>query len=242
MDSGIYAAATGLTESLRAQEVTANNLANVNTPGYKRRLALFHPFHKVLAEQVGQGTEIGGVVVDFSPGPLHHTGNNLDLAIGSDGFFVLGGESGYLYTRKGNFTLRGDGTIVDTVGRPLLADGGGELRVPPETREIRVTPNGEVYADETAIGRIWVVRFEGTPPLVSAAYTAFALAEEAPAPVTATRPEIVQGAIEGSNTNAVEELVAMVAILRSFQASQRVVKTIDESLEQTATAAQQSAT
>ena len=241
MDSGIYSAATGLRETLRAQEITANNLANVNTPGYKRRLAVFHPFQRVLAQQLDQGTVLGGVVVDFSPGPIHHTGNPLDLAIeGKKGFFVLRGSNGYLYTRKGSFTLRGDGTIVDTVGRPLLADGGGELRVPPETREIRVTTSGEVYADQTAIGRIWVVEFDGPPPLVAAAYTAFALAEGARQPATAAQPRILQGALEGSNTNAVDELVSMIALLRSFEASQRTAKAIDESLKETTTVAQQS--
>lgn len=241
MDSGLYSAASGLTESLRAQEITANNLANVNTPGYKRRLAVFHPFHKVLADQLSQGTALGDVVVDFSPGPIQHTGNALDFAIHGDGFFVLGGAAAYLYTRKGNFTLRGDGTIVDTVGRPLLGDGGAELRVPPDTRKVRVTTGGQVYADDTALGRIWVVKFEGTPPLEAAAYTAFSLAEGASQPATEPRPQVVQGALEGSNTNAVDELVAMITTLRSFEASQRVVQTIDQSLEQTTTMAQQTA-
>ena len=233
MDSGIYSAATGLQGSLQAQDVTSHNLANVNTPGYKRRLAVFQPFQAQLAAQAGPlaGTELNGVVVDYTRGPMQQTGNRLDLALNCDGFFVLRGAEGQVYTRQGAFTLSQEGNIVDSVGRPLLSTGGSEIRIPTITREIRVNQDGSVLADGASVGRISVVDVPAPRALVPAAYTAFALAPGAPAPEPVAHPTVAQGALEGSNANAVEEMVSMITTLRGFEASQRVLRSIDENLD-----------
>jgi len=233
MDSGIYSAATGLQANLQAQDVTSHNLANVNTPGYKRRLAVFQPFYSQLAAQSGSlaGTELDGVVIDYSRGPIQQTGNRLDLALNGEGFFVLRGADGQVYTRQGAFSLSSEGAIVDSVGRPLLADGGSEIRVPTNVRELRVSEDGRVLADGASVGRISVVDVPAPRALVPAAYTAFALAPGAAAPERVERPAVMQGALEGSNTNAVDELVSMITTLRGFEAAQRVLRSIDENLD-----------
>jgi len=237
MDPAVYSATSSLEAALRAQDVVAHNLANVNTPGFKRRLVVFQA---QLAAAMGQaGTQPDEVVVDFSRGPAQQTGNPLDLMLDCEGFFVLsaGPDSGYIYTRKGNFSLSADGAIVDSMGRPLLGNGGAELRVPRETREIRIDEAGQVVADGASIGRVWVVDVPKPRPFVPAAYTAFALPPDAPAPETVADAVVVQGTLEGSNTNPVDELVSMIATLRNFEASQRALRSIDESLEQMSRAA-----
>jgi len=237
MDSGVSAATNGLTAYLRAQEVLAHNLANVNTPGFRRRMAVFHSFDEALAQAQGESESPVDVVVDFRHGPMRETGNPLDLTLGADGFFVLGADEGYLYTRKGNFSLSADGAVVDSLGRPLIGRGGARLRVPADAREIRVDPSGEVFADNTSVGRVWVVEPVDTAQLVPAPYTAFSLPETAPPPTTVREPDLVQGAIEGSNTDPVEEMVNMIATLRSFEAAQRVLRSMSDTTEQMATAA-----
>ena len=234
MDSSLYAASSVLVAHLRAQEISAHNLANVTTPGFKRHVPLFQPFQAELdSAAAGQGD----YVVDFSRGAMEHTGNPLDLAVDGKGFFVLEGPGGYLYTRKGNFSLSDKDLVVDAVGRPVLTDSGSKLHVPSGTREIRVEEGGTVYADGGAIGRVWVVDFETPERLLPAAYTTFADPGGEPAPATVAKPRVVQGVLEGSNTNPVEEMVSMIATLRSFESAQRVIRSIDESLKEAAAAA-----
>jgi len=237
MDPEVYAATAGLAAALRNQDIIARNLANVNTSGFRRRVPVDDPFEAQLSEAQAASPVPGEEVVDFSRGPIARTENPLDLALNCDGFFALAGPSGNVYTRKGSFSLNADGAIVDSVGRSLLSSGGDVLRVPGGTREIRVDPSGEVLADGSSVGKVWVVNVAEPRLLVPAAYTAFSLPESAAAPETAQDAAVEQGALEGSNTNAIEELVSMIANLRSFEASQRVLRSIDESLKQTAAAA-----
>lgn len=239
MDTGVYAAGSALLAHMRAQEVTAHNLANINTPGFKRRLTVFQPFDAHLAaEMAGDGTK--SMEIDFARGPIDSTGNPLDMALDCEGFFVLEAADGdgYLYTRKGNFTLDGSGAIVDSVGRHLLGDGGGTLTVPAETNAIRVDHEGRVFADGSAIGRVWVVDVADRRALAPAAGTAFGLPEGGPAPKSVERPAVVQGALEGANVNPVDELVTMIATLRSFEAAQRTLTAFDDTTEQLTKAAQ----
>jgi flagellar basal-body rod protein FlgF len=243
MDAGFYSAATGMEAYLRAQEVIAHNLANANTVGFKRSLAVWEPFEAQLAAALGDaaGTQVTDIVTDFRPGPIESTDGPLDVAIQGDGFFVLEGPNGYLYTRKGNFTLSANGTVVDSVGRPVLGRGGSELRIPAETREVRVDQEGRVFADTTEVGRLWVVAPPDPAELVPAAYTAFRLPTEE-TPPTVREPRVVQYALEGSNTNAVDELVAMITTLRGFEAAQRILVSLEETEKKLSQAASEAST
>jgi len=240
MDTGTYSAASALLAALRTQEVTAHNLANVNTPGFKRRLAALQPFQEHLAAAQGEptGTTPEGVTIDFARGPIDHTGNPLDLALEGEGFFVLRGPQGQLYSRQGSFTLDGSGRIVDSVGRPLLGEGGGELTVPTDTTAIRVDQEGRVFADDTEVGKVWVVDVAKPRAFVPAAYTAFALPPDGPAPHTVERACVMQGALEGSNTNPIDELVSMITTLRSFETAQRSLASLADTTDMLTRAAQ----
>jgi flagellar basal body rod protein FlgG len=235
-----YTVASTMTACLKAQEVSAHNLANVNTPGFKRRLAVEQPFHAYLAaeREAVQGVQVDGVTTDFSRGAVRPTGNPLDLALGCDGFFVLDGPEGQVYTRRGDFTLDGEGRVVDSLGRTLLSEGGGALRVPGGAVSITVAEDGGVMVDGTVVGRVWVVDVPSPRSLVPAGFTAFTPMDETATPTTVARPVVRQGALEMSNANPIDELVAMVSTLRSYEAAQRTLTSIDQTSEKLTTAAQ----
>lgn len=245
MDAGLYAATTGLEANVLAQEVIAHNLANVSTTGYKRRLALFQPFHALLAQEQLNGTQPDGIVIDFSEGVLQHTGAPLHLALRGKGFFVVRGPQGEeLLTRNGSFTLDSRGRIVDHAGRAVLGTGG-ELTVPPGAT-ITVGEDGTIgargdEAESVRVGqvRIAAVAIEDRHLLRPAPHAAFAAPRDvllAPAEGAA----VLQGFLERSNTSAIDELVAMISTLRSFEAAQRTVRSIDQSLDELNKTASQS--
>jgi len=240
MDSGSYDAALSLMRSLEAQEVHAHNLANVNTPGFKKRLAVTQAFDQHLAEASGQLSQqiAQDVVVDFRQGALTSTGKPLDLAIEGDGFFVIEGPNGPLYTRHGVFTVDAQRRIVDSVGRPLLGDGG-PLTVPPDGTEIGVGPDGTVSVDNNPIGRIRVVDVPPPRAMHPVGGSAFAVADGV-TPQQTEEATVRQGAIEQSNSNAIDEMVSMIATLRSFEAAQRALRQMSEITEQLSQAAQSS--
>ena len=240
MDAAAYTAAGAMATNLRVQEISSHNLANVNTPGFKRRLAIFQPFHAHLAaaQTAVQGADAAGVVVDFGQGPINATGNPLDLALDCEGFFVVEGQQGRLYTRRGNFTLDAEGRICDTLGRPLLAEGGGKLRVQPGAGAISVAEDGRMLADGIDIGKIWVVDVPKPRTLVPAGFTAFSAPPGGPTPKAVERSVVKQGALEMSNANPIEELVAMITTLRSFEAARQTLTGMDKTSEKLAQAAQ----
>lgn len=240
MDSGSYDAALSMLRDLQAQEVHAHNLANVNTPGFKRRLAISQSFDQHLAEASGELSQqiAQDVVIDFRQGPLLSTGNPLDLAIEGNGFFVIEGPGGPLYTRHGVFTLDAQRRIVDGVGRPLLGDGG-PLTVPPDGTEVGVGPDGTVSADGNVIGRIRLVDVPPPRAMQPVGGSAFAVTGDV-TPRRAEEAAVRQGAIEQSNANAIDEMVSMIATLRNFEAAQRALRQMSEITEQLTQAAQTS--
>lgn len=240
MDSGSYDAALSLMRALEAQEVHAHNLANVNTPGFKRRLAVSQPFDQHLAEASAQLSEqiAQDVVVDFRHGALQSTGNPLDLALEGDGFFVIEGPNGPLYTRHGVFTLDAQRRIVDSVGRPLQGDAG-PLTVPPDGSAIAVASDGTVSVDGNAIGRVRVVDVPAPRAMQPVGGSAFAVTGGV-TPQRVETPVVRQGAVEQSNANAIDEMVSMIATLRNFEAAQRALRQMSEITEQLTQAAQTS--
>jgi len=218
MDPSYYplAAAAGYGEA--RLDALANNLANINTPGYK---ADQMRFAEVLS---ATGTGIHGEqFIRLTPGTVETTGNSLDLAIHGDGFFSVSTPDGERYTRDGGFRLDPAGQIVTSAGFPLLGDAG-PLIIDPGTREVEIDASGRVLADGVSAGTVRVVTFSPTAPPVKVGGNL--LMGTQPLPVAA--PQLAQGALEHSNVEAAVEMTRMIEITRGYETYQKLIQTLDQ--------------
>jgi flagellar basal-body rod protein FlgF len=218
-----------LVAQTRALEVTASNLANANTPGFHASRTVFTDW---LEREPLAGEPPGGNVVaytqdratyrDRTPGERRHTGNPLDLAIGNaDGWFTVMTPNGPRLTRAGHFALGPDGTIMDAAGNALLDSGGHPLRTAAGDARLTITGDGTVSGDSGPIGRIGVVQVQDENKLVAEGANLL----RADTPTSQVRaPQIVQGAVEGSNVQPVLELNRMMDDMRSFQLTTQMLQ------------------
>jgi flagellar basal-body rod protein FlgF len=220
MDSPGYIVLSRLTAQQRAASVTAHNLANADTPGFRASRPVFGAFLEQQGRSVERSQRPANYVWDRAtwrdnaPGPAQQTGNPLDLSISGEGFFVIETPRGDRYTRAGRFTIGGDGRIVDGQGQALLTDQGRPIAVSPNDLQIEVQGDGTVRSENGVLGRIRIVRFGNEQAMRAEGDRLFA-ADETPEDVT--QPGIVQGTLEGSNVQAVVEMTRMMAELREFQ-------------------------
>jgi flagellar basal-body rod protein FlgF/flagellar basal-body rod protein FlgG len=224
---GLYSASVGLNDGLHQQEVLAENLAHLSTPGFRTRGIRFQT---VLEDHLAPEKTLHQVqgFVDFQPGPIRETGHALHFAIKGDGFFTLRGPQGLLYTRNGSFHRRVDGQIVSSGGYPLMGVGG-PLTIPADAQQITVGRDGTVQADGVPVDQIRLTHFGDLQKLRPVGPTLFAAPADArEEPATAT---ILQGALEGSNVNPAKTIVDMIQISRFYEAVQRTVKALGDALQ-----------
>jgi flagellar basal-body rod protein FlgF len=224
MDNPGYIALSRMMAQSRAMDVRAHNIANIDTPGFRRSEPLFaQALARVRFGQDGNGvgTDDGQMRLvvdratwrDHQPGPLRQTGNPLDLAVRGNGWFVVDTPEGERLTRAGRFMLDADGRIVTAEGHGLQGAGGTALVVGANAREIQVAGDGTVSTAEGEIGRIRLASVPDEQTLRAQSdglFVAEAELEEAPGGV-------VQGMSEGSNVNAVLEMTRMMQDVRDFQ-------------------------
>jgi flagellar basal-body rod protein FlgG len=212
---GIVTAARTLSYYSRLQEVTTNNLANVNTAGFKadrltaQRLAdLEHP------------TPVQ--VTDLRQGTLRGTGRELDLALEGDGFFVVETRAGERLFRGGSLRLDGQGRIVDTDGDPVLGQNG---TIALTGTKIEIRPDGTVLDDGHEAGRLRVVNLAADAALLKESNGRLRL--ERGALVDADETRVRQGHLEEANLNPIATMVSLVEIQRAYQANVTAVRTMD---------------
>ncbi len=221
MDNAAYVAVSRLSAQSRAMDVTAGNIANANTTGYKAERVLFSDW---LARQRDTTAPQGGATIAYTQdratyrnqqeGGLTHTGNPLDLAISGDGYFTVGTSRGPRLTRAGRFDLTSDGTVADAAGDALLDTNGRPLQLSPTDTAVTVAGDGTISTANGQIGRIGVVRADD-PMRLQSEGGQLARADSATSAVQA--PKLIQGALEDSNVQPVLELTRMTNDLREFQ-------------------------
>jgi len=205
----------------------AQNMANIETIGYKRK---FNTFSQALAAQgAGGGVEAGrevqvGSAVDFSQGSLVETGRSLDFALVGKGFFEVETPDGPLYTRNGMLRLDPNGQLVNTAGR-VVAGEGGPITVPLNVglSQINVGTDGNISANGTSIGRFKLVDFGEREAELEPVGTNLFRAPKDARPVAATDLSVSQGFKESSNVQMVEELVNMMTVSRLYEANMQFV-------------------
>jgi flagellar basal-body rod protein FlgF len=216
-------AAFGARETSLAQAVNSHNLANANTPGFRKDLALYS------GPRVTSGLK---TEVDLSLGQVQTTGNPLDVAINGEGYFVIeDGEGGLAYSRRGDFRVDADGFLTNGAGYRVLGQGG-TINVPPYS-EINVGEDGVISlrpigAEANAlaeVGRLQLVKAEPGQVLRK---TPDGLLRSANALFESPEVKVVSGALEGSNVNVIDSLVTMIDLARRFETQVKLMQSAEE--------------
>ena len=212
--------------------VIANNLANINTAGFKRDTVHMEEFRMPVAQM----TELRGrdkalsyvhdraVLNNMSAGSMKQSGNELDVAINGKGWFSINTPSGERYTRNGEFKLNNEGTLVTNDGFPVLGSGGPISFGPNET-QITIARDGTISSSEGVKGQIRVVTFNEEQNLNKEGFNLFKI-DEQPTPVE--QPNLIQGMVEGSNVKPVLELTTMIETTRAYVNQAQLLKKSEE--------------
>lgn len=206
--------------ALRRQlDVIANNLANMNTVGFKAERMLFSEY----LVKAGNGDKVSfvldkGTSRNLEDGRLSSTDNPLDLAIEGRGYFVIATPDGPRYSRSGHFRLNEKSQLVDSDGRAVLDKAGQPLRIDAQDSDFRINPDGSVVAKRGPIGSLDVVSFADERSLVKEGNGLYATTAENPAQ-PAAGAKVRQGMVEESNIVPVVELTNMVELQKNYQAT-----------------------
>ncbi len=219
-----------LSRSEQRVEIAAQNVANITTPGYKRRIS----FSELVASGAGDAQTTSGIssYVDFAPGKAMDTTNPYDLAITGDGFFAVRSGDRVLYTRAGQFQRAADGRVTTASGLPLQVQGGGDLVLKGAAFE--VTEDGTVLEEGEPVARLAVVAFTDTAAVTPADGGLFAAPDDLV--VEVKRPAVRQGALESSNVSTGDEMVSIMEALRRAESGQRLVGVYDDLMGRALTA------
>ncbi|MFM1847189.1 MAG: flagellar basal body rod protein FlgG [Pseudomonadota bacterium] len=256
MIRALYSSSTGMNAQEANIDVIANNLANVNTTGYKKSRAEFQDLvYQYVVEpgaatssttqspsgiQIGLGVKTAAVQKVFSQGDLTNTGNQLDVAIQGDGFFQVQMPDGTTaYTRSGSFQLNSQGQLVTTDGYPVLGPGS----IPSDTLAITIGEDGTVNvrqpgaATPSQIGQFSAARFPNNGGLRAIGRNLYEETASSGSPITGTFGtdgvgRLSQGFLESSNVSVVEQVVNMISAQRAYEASSKGIQAADEMLGQ----------
>jgi flagellar basal-body rod protein FlgG len=255
MNLSLYSAATGMEAQQLNLNTIANNLANVNTPGFKRSKIEFQDllYQKPIraagtdsgggnlvpsALEIGNGTRVAATTKIFTQGQLTNTGNNLDLAIQGDGFYEIQRPDGTIgYTRDGSFKLNATGQVVTTDGLPVLS---GFQPIPTGTASVTVSQSG-VATIQSSTGsqstfQVTLARFANPAGLQSMggnlySETTASGAPDVGNPATNGFGSTMQGYSEASNVNIVEEMVNLITAQRAYEINSKSIQSSDEMLQ-----------
>lgn len=214
----------------KRQEVTAQNLANVSTTGFKRGVAANRAFDQTLGLVQAEGG------LDLTPGDLVETGRQLDLAIEGPGFLVVQTPAGERYTRAGQLTVDGEGALVTPQGHRVLGENGPlilGLTGGVAAEQVAIGQDGQVLMGQTPLGRLRLADLSTSRTPAQAEGNG--LYKAAPDPEVRPAGSIRQGHLERSNSEPVSELVGLITIQRSFEAAGRAIDATLRTLERTTT-------
>ncbi len=238
MDITTSLAASRLIAQQRAMDVTANNIANANTPGYRAERLQFadwiDPQANTAAVPGGRGityTQDRATYRESQPGTLTHTANPFDLALTGNGYFTVNTANGPRLTRDGRFGLMPDGTIANSAGNAVLDSSGKPIQIAPTDTRISISGDGSISSENGPLGKVGIVQPADPMKLQAEGGTNFAAATTTTTAVTS--PGVVQGAVEDSNVQPVLEVTRMMDTERQFQFTTQLVQAEGDREQQT---------
>ena len=220
----LYVLAAGGERAKEQLDIITNNIANVNTPGFKR--IMMEEFSQHIPNNRGDSYNLlvfprfKQTDVILTQGSLRRTGNPLDVALKGSGFFAVRTRAGEVYTRNGHFFLDSNGRLVDQNGNPVLDISGREIVLTSETG-ITITEDGVVYDGDRKAGVLKIVDFASVKPLGNSYYQGVGQPQ-------ATDAAVLQGYLEDSNVNPVKEMVKLIEAQRRFEIYGNLIRSLDQ--------------
>jgi flagellar basal-body rod protein FlgF len=240
MPYGLYISAEGARAQSQRLEVIANNLANVDTAGFKRELAIFQSRYAEAIDQgladpgsgsindVGGGIMVRQTVTDFSPGAMKHTGADTDFALQDNGFFVVRKDNQQYLTRAGNFQLTADGSLVTQQGDPVLGEDGAPIVIDPSNGPFEVTSAG-IIRQAGSSQSLAIVQPASAGDVAKVGENLFKPVAE-PQPVPADRRRVGWRYLEVSSVRPTTEMVQMIETSRAVEANVNIMQAQDQML------------
>jgi flagellar basal-body rod protein FlgG len=254
---GVYTALSGAIAQSEKLDTIANNIANVNTPGFKRDQLSFQEYLTAYEKEQKlmnvpkipasiesfydlQGgdksyVDVKGSFTDFSQGSLRNTGNNFDVALEGKGFFEVATPNGIRLTRSGNFTLDGNGRLVTKEGFPIMKAGGegadpaSRIITVGDSAQFSISDSGEVFQGAESLGKLSVVNPTDPDALQKMGSSLYGFRPNKNPEVTnVVNPGMKQGFLETSNVNIVKEMTDMITTNRVFESTQKAISAYDQ--------------
>ncbi len=244
MNIGLYQSASSLSALEKWQDAVAQNITSSQVTGYRKRTVEFmakNAGERQLDPKASPGSEGGQsavfpqatVGINFITGETQPTRRELDLAIQGEGFFEVQMPDGArAYTRNGELHLRPDRTLVTTSDAEILTDGGAPVVLLPGGGPVSINADGTIFQGDTALGRLAIAKFANPAALTPIAGGMF-LPQEGAGRETVEKPVVMQGYLENSNVTPLREMVDLVVISRAYEANQKMITTIDQSMQKT---------
>ncbi len=244
MDSGLYAAYTGLLARTQALDTAANNLANAGTTGFRAQRDYFRGVlaggidqDRDTSSQVGQSVNgfgvLGGNRLDLGQGELKTTGSPLDLALEGQGFFGIKTVNGIRYTRDGSFSRSSTGVLQTSQGEPVMDQNQQPITIPTGT--IYVSPDGSISVSNgdgsSIVGKVGVFDFPDPSVLTAEGNNRFSSNGTTP---VAAGASVEQGAVEGANEDAVHGTMQLVLVQRQAEMMQKALSVFNNDFDKTA--------
>ena len=226
MDNTSYVALSRQNALWKQMEVVANNLANLNTVGYKAEdMMVAETDVKTKTDTSPFGRQVAyvhdlGTLRDPKEGAMTKTGSPLDVSIHGSGYFTLDSPGGARYTRAGHFSLDENGMIVSSSGLPVMQANNQPIIVAPNEAQINIASDGTVTTENGQIGQMKIVSFDNEQDLKKVgdgSYITNATAN------TVARPQLSQGMLEDSNVEAISQMTQMMTVMRNYQSIQNVL-------------------
>ncbi|MEN6328025.1 MAG: flagellar basal-body rod protein FlgF [Syntrophomonas sp.] len=244
MIKGLYTAGSGMMLQMARQDVVANNLANVNTSGFKKNVAIAKAFPEMLISRLGEvkenangqkvnvpieqigalgtGASVTGVYTDYDNSNIKQTQNPTDLAIAKEGYFVVQTPDGQRFTRSGEFKINNEKILTTNQGYPVLDNNNSNIEV---DGELEIDGEGNVNINGQNVTKLKIVNFTNLQNLERLGDT---LVNSTETPAEVAKPEILQGYVEQSNVNPVKEMVTLITVVRAYESLQKMVQAEDE--------------